>query len=109
MAKLYNDLIQENNIDVVTPFEQKNARHVYQSYVISLGKGNNRNALVKGLRSKDVECTIGTYSLSNLPLYHGECPNGKKAFNKTLALPMYERLEDKDVEYIVDCLKENYQ
>lgn len=108
-ARLYNDLIQEIEMDVTTPFEQDNIRHVYQSYVILLGKENHRNALIKGLRSKDVECTIGTYSLSNLPLYQGECPNGTKAFNNTLALPLYERLEDKDLEYIVNCLKENYQ
>lgn len=109
LAKFYNELIQENNIDVTTPFERKNIRHVYQSYVIMLGKKNYRDTLLKGLKSKGIESTIGTYSLGNLPLYQGDCPNGTKAFNNTLALPMYERLEDRQVEFIVNCLKENYR
>jgi dTDP-4-amino-4,6-dideoxygalactose transaminase len=108
LAELYNDLIQENNIDVVTPIERENIRHVYQSYVIQVRKEDYRNTLIKGLISKGVESTIGTYSLSNLPLYQYECKNGTKAFNNTLALPMYERLKDKDVKYIVDCLKKRY-
>ncbi|UCE36848.1 MAG: DegT/DnrJ/EryC1/StrS family aminotransferase [Thermoplasmata archaeon] len=109
LAKLYNDLIREIGMDVAAPLERNNVKHVYQSYVVLIGKQNTRNATIKALRNEGIGCTIGTYSLSNLPLYDGLCPNGTGAFNDTLALPMYEGLEDKEVEYIVDCLKQNYK
>ncbi|UCG69081.1 MAG: DegT/DnrJ/EryC1/StrS family aminotransferase [Thermoplasmata archaeon] len=109
LAGFYNDLISDYGMDIVIPEEHGNVKHVYQSYVILFGKEKIRTAVLKALRSRGIGCTIGTFSLSNLPIYDGSCPNGTKAFNGTLALPMYEGLENEDVEYVVECLKENYQ
>jgi dTDP-4-amino-4,6-dideoxygalactose transaminase len=42
--------------------------------------------------------------LSKLPLFEGECPNGSKAFNNSIALPMFYELKEKEIEYIVNFL-----
>ena len=108
LARFYNDLISDYGINITVPEEHGNVKHVYQSYVILFDKENIRTAVIRALRGKGIGCTIGSYSLSHLPLYEGSCPNGTKAFNGTLALPMYKGLEEKDVEYVVKCLEESY-
>lgn len=109
LALLYNDLILDRSMDLAIPEEHSNVKHVYQSYVILLSKQSSRDPLIKAMGSKGIGCTIGTYSLSNLPLFDGSCPNGTKAFRASLALPMYEGLEEEEVGHIVDCLKNSYQ
>ena len=61
------------------------------------------------LKEKGIESTIGTYSLSSLPLFKDrekKYPNGECAFNHSLALPMYHELNEIDIGYIVHNLKE---
>jgi len=108
LADYYHDLIDDAKIDVKVPEPSDNIRHTYQAYVI-LVKGNKRNKVIMKLRERGIESTIGTYSLSALPLFKSKennCPNGEYAFKHSLALPMYHELAEDNIEYIVKNLKE---
>jgi len=49
---------------------------------------------------------IDICSLSILLLFEGDCPNGKKAFENTIALPMFYELKEEDIDYVVRTLQE---
>jgi dTDP-4-amino-4,6-dideoxygalactose transaminase len=40
-----------------------------------------------------------------LPLFKGKCPNGRKAFRSTVALPLYFEMKDEEVGMVVEELK----
>ena len=105
LAQHYNNLFEDNNMDVILPYERNNTKHVYQSYVIILKTQGFRNKIINKLRDKGIGCTIGTYSLSCLPLFNGNCLNGKYAFENSISLPMYHELKFKDIEFIVKSIK----
>lgn len=108
LANYYRDLINDAKLDVKIPEPPNNIRHTYQAYVILVG-GNNRDKIIIKLRERGIESTIGTYSLSSLPLFKSKennCPNGEYAFKHSLALPMYHELTEDNIEYIIQNLKE---
>jgi dTDP-4-amino-4,6-dideoxygalactose transaminase len=110
LADLYAKMIADRNLPVRTPEERINVRHVYQSYVIALEGRLPRNGVISKLRACGIECTIGTYSLSNLPLFRkewsGKCPVGDQLFRNTIALPLYTEMTSEHVKRIVDALAE---
>lgn len=48
---------------------------------------------------------IDICSLSILLLFEGDCPNGKKAFENSIALPMFYELREEDIGYVVRILQ----
>ena len=65
------------------------------------------------MRSKGIECTIGTYACHAQSLYRerfgyrpGDLPNSYQAFHRTLALPLHSRMSEHDVTTVVGALKE---
>jgi len=105
LAQLYNDLLRDSGLPVAAPRDAPNCKHNYQTYCIRLLKRGLRDGVLLRLQAAGIGCTIGTYSLSLLPLFKGECPNGRKAFRNTIALPMYFELQDDEVRAVVDELK----
>lgn len=106
LANYYRDLLLDSKVDVTIPYVTKNARHTYQAYVILVNE--KRDKIILNLRKNGIESTIGTYSLSSIPLFkrkEGVCINGSYAFKHSLALPMYNELTEEDIDYIVKKLK----
>jgi len=103
LANLYKDLIDDARIDVIVPACADGIRHTYQAYVVLV---RDRDNIIKSLREKGIESTIGTHSLSSMPLFmnYDICRTGKWLYKRSLALPMYHGLTHTDVEYIVNCL-----
>ena len=66
--------------------------------------------MISKFRAHGIECTIGTYSLSNLPLFRkewsGRCPVGDQLFRNTIALPLYTEMTSEHVKRVVDVLAE---
>lgn len=98
---------------VSVPFVEKSNRHAYQSYVILLDKGINRDEVILGLGEKGVQANIGTYALHVQPIYQKitDCneknfPNAKFIYEQSLALPMFYEMEFKDIDKIASALKE---
>lgn len=108
LARYYDDAVEDAKLDLRTPEIYGNVRHVYQSYVILLGREGIRDKVIRRLRTKGIGCTIGTYSLSLLPLfrkYKGNCPCGNYAFENTIALPMFQELKEEEIAFVVKTLK----
>jgi len=104
LAKLYDSLL--GNIDEVQPpFVANGNKHIYQSYVVLLDDQINRDAVIRKLKERGIETTIGTYALHCQPFYRktygfkeGELGNSYRVFKQGLCLPLYPQMEQKDIK-----------
>lgn len=91
------------------PLEPVNARHTWQSFVVVLNDGIDRGRIVRQLRERAIEATLGTYSLSSQPFFAGRgyhCPASWRVFRQTLCLPLHCRMDPKEIQAVVRSLKE---
>jgi len=82
------------------------ARHNVQSLVFRVPSRIDRNHIISMLRTKGIEATIGTYSLS-ATTYYRDCydsvqENSRLLFENTLTLPCYQGV---DVSRVVNEIK----
>jgi dTDP-4-amino-4,6-dideoxygalactose transaminase len=84
--------------------------HTYQSYVVLLAEGVDRDDVIRGMRDRGVETTIGTYSLQRQPAYRRfvrrNWPVAAAVFDRTLTLPLFPQMVDGDQELVVAALAE---
>ncbi|MDO8885567.1 DegT/DnrJ/EryC1/StrS family aminotransferase [Candidatus Oleimmundimicrobium sp.] len=106
-AYIYNELLKD--IDVVTPFEADNVKHIYHLYIIRTKK---RDELEKALK----EAGIGTGVYYPVPLHlqevyadlgykWGDLPESDKASKETIAIPLYAELKKEQIESVVKVIK----
>ncbi|HDP70013.1 MAG TPA: DegT/DnrJ/EryC1/StrS family aminotransferase [Actinobacteria bacterium] len=106
-AYLYNELLK--GLDVVTPYELDNIKHVYHLYIIRTKK---RDILEKALK----ETGIGTGVYYPLPLHlqevyadlgykWGDLPESDRASKETIALPLFAELKREQIESVVEVVK----
>lgn len=95
------------------PITSPESLHGWQSCCILVSK---RDRILQSMRSEDIEVQIGTYALHREPLFqshplcrlHGSLSGSLKAYETTLALPLYHTMTDADQEYVVDRLIANF-
>lgn len=106
-AKFYNEEL--SNTDLVTPFEDKDVKHVYHMYILQSEK---REELVSYLKEKGI--STGIYypvplhlqkAYTSLGYKLGDMPNSEYLSNRTFAIPMFAELTDEEKDYIVETLK----
>jgi dTDP-4-amino-4,6-dideoxygalactose transaminase len=96
------------------PSEPEGTEHTYQSYVVLLDDAIDRDAVIRETRARDVETTLGTYSLHCQPYFQrtfglreGQCKNGTRAFRQSLTLPLYPQLTRDDLTRVVEVVAES--
>ena len=110
-ASIYNGLLKDSG--VITPYEEKYAKHVYHLYVIRVKK---RDRVYKFLQGKGILCGIHY----PLPLHlqkayqylgykEGDFPVAEECAREVLSLPIYPELKRNQIEYIVETLKEGLE
>lgn len=107
-AERYNELLKD--INVKTPVEMEERRHVYHQYCILV---ENKEEVLAYLKEKGIG--FGNYypiPVHQLPIYkelgysNQELPVSEEACKKSIALPMYPELNEEQQRYVVDCLRE---
>ena len=113
-AKKYRKLFSAAGIgEFVKPLPEKEYRHIYNQFVISLNE--KRNELKLFLQ----ESGIGTEIYYPVPLHLQQCfetlndkkgdfPESEYAADHTLALPIFPELSDDQLEYVADKIREFY-
>ncbi len=102
LAKTYIDLIVDYSLPLIPQRVLEKAKHDYQTFAVRTESKKVRNKLIRELKKRAIGSTIGTYSLSQLPLFSGETPNSKLIFEQTIALPMYHELIEEEVKIVMD-------
>ena len=110
-ANLYRRLLEGVNPDELSLSPEKESRHIYNQFVIRLK--NQRDALKKFLNEREIGCEI----YYPVPLHMQECfqylnlnkndfPASVNAASETLAIPIYPDLEEDQIVYVSDNIKE---
>lgn len=93
------------------PVTAPECEHTFQSYVVILDEGIDRDDVIRRLRSADVETTLGTYALHSEPYFtrtleidDGALPNASAAYARSLTLPLYPGMTEADVSSVVQTL-----
>ncbi|HEY1105680.1 MAG TPA: DegT/DnrJ/EryC1/StrS family aminotransferase [Agromyces sp.] len=83
----------------------------YQSYVVLLDQGIDRDEVIRSMARRDVETTLGTYGMHLQPYFRDRfgigdalLPNSTRAHRQALTLPLYEQLDERDLELVRDAL-----
>jgi perosamine synthetase len=100
---------------VEAPFVAANVKMSRFVYVVRLSKAfsrEDRDRIMRGLREAGIECRDYFVPIHLQPFYRevvgtkeGDFPITESVAARTIALPFYNRLEKKQVEYIVSVLK----
>ncbi len=109
-AALYGELLSGAR-GITVPVEPEGRRHSYQAYVVMLDEGIDRSALMKSMLDEGIETAIGTYAVHAQTCYRellglgpGSLKNSYRAYNQSLALPIYASMEESAVREVADAL-----
>lgn len=108
IAKVYNSELDGLPI---TPQLGKLENHAFHLYVINTEK---RDELYNFLNSKNIRAQVHYIPIHTQPYYiesQGKVslPNAENYYQKTLSLPMYHSLNESDLSFVIDSLKEFYK
>jgi perosamine synthetase len=101
-----------SRIDGVTaPTVPDGSRHAFQSFVVLLDDELDRDAVIRAMKERDVETTLGTYSMHLQPYFRDRfgiadaaLPQSTRAHHQALTLPLYPQLTDDDLDTIAATL-----
>jgi dTDP-4-amino-4,6-dideoxygalactose transaminase len=109
LGRLYLDaLAQEPRVRV--PAGYRDPASNFQAFCIEVD-AERRAGIMAGLRSREVQCTFGTYAVTDQPWYierlgvdPGEFPTAQRLARTLLALPLHPGMREGDVETVVTTL-----
>lgn len=104
-SELRNRLSEVDGIRL--PIDPPWGGHIYQSFVVLVDEGVDRDQAVEALRARDIEVTLGTYALHDQPFYQREfdyvpaqLPISHKAYTRSITLPLYPQMKTEDLDAI---------
>ncbi|HKR15571.1 MAG TPA: DegT/DnrJ/EryC1/StrS family aminotransferase [Pyrinomonadaceae bacterium] len=108
-ALLYDELLDGNPFELITPAVRDDASHIYHQYVIRVPQ--HRDALMEHLKAHGV----GTKVYYPIPLHRQDCfaylgykegdfPESERAARETLALPVYPELTQAQQTYVAETI-----
>ena len=96
---------------VTLPVTPEGQRHAYQSFVVLLDEAVDRDEVIRQMKTRDVETTLGTYSMHLQPYFRERfgidddaLPAATRAHRSALTLPLYPQLTPGDVAQIAEAL-----
>ncbi len=91
---------------VTAPVAPADRHPVWQTYAVTVDEALDRDAIILGLRAREIGCNIGTYAMHREPIYAttADCPVSRRLFHQHLALPMFPDLTDTQQERVVESL-----
>jgi perosamine synthetase len=107
IADRYRELLASDS-GVSTPHLPEWDGHVYQSFVVLLDPGIDRDAVIGRLAADGIETTLGTYALHREPYFRQElgseeadAPQSADVFRRALTLPLYPDMRDEDQDWVI--------
>ena len=112
VARLYDEMLSELE-EISKPFVADYCTHTYQCYVSTVVEPRlSRDEIISKLRKEGIEAQIGTYCLHAQPCYEGiiefsreNLLNAERAYETSLALPIYYGMTREDVDQVTYSLK----
>jgi perosamine synthetase len=113
LAHTYNEILAD--IDGVTiPTVPDGSVHSYQSYVVMLDVDIDRDAVIDSMKTRDIETTLGTYSMHLQPYFRDrfgisdeQLPQATRAQASALTIPLYPQLGNHELEAVAEALTQS--
>lgn len=113
LAGRYVELL-EGGRGVRVPSGHRDPSHIFQSFVVLLDGGVDRNRVLEGLRRRGVEATLGSYAIHLQPHFRRRFPElasrsrpgAAEAFERSVSLPLFPGLSEAAQERVVSALSE---
>jgi len=110
-AQIYNEELSE--IDgIIIPCEKPNVRHVYHLYPILI-TNYDRSKFIEEMRERGIGCSVHFIPLHLHPFYRktfgfrkGDFPNAEWVYEREVSIPLYPKMEEKDIYYVIQVIKE---
>ncbi len=110
LANIYNQNIK--NPKFKKPTVPNNKLHTWQTYHVVLDKTLNRNEVITDLKNKAIGTNYGAQCMPHQQYfkkkYNLNCeelfPNSMLAYTQGLALPLYEKLNSDDINYVAQII-----
>lgn len=110
-ANYYNKKLSKIN-KIKTPMESKDYYHVYQMYTIQLDDNKSRDKMQQHLTNADIMTKVyfepihlKTFYRKEFNYKEGDLPKTEQIAKKVLTLPLYPTLANKEIDYIVDNIR----
>lgn len=94
------------------PIEPAGIGHTFQSYVVLLDDDIDRDEVIRRMRAREIETTLGTYGMHLQPYFvnrfgdtSAALPNATRAHRQALTLPLYPQLSEDDLDSIASALR----
>lgn len=97
------------------PFIDKNYQHGWQSFVTMIDENSApfpRNKIMEKLQEKGISTRPGTHAVHMLSFYSKKFdlipenyPGARDCNNYSMAIPLHNKMEKEDYDYVIDCLK----
>jgi len=111
IAHIYNERLKDlKNLKI--PYISPEVEVSWFVYVIRVREGIDRNRVIKHLQKKGIECRAYFPPIHLQPFYkkmfgfkEGDFPITEKVSQSTIALPFYNNLPEKQIDYVCENLK----
>lgn len=106
LSKLYQQKLDQNKL--ILPVVPSYANHTWQTYHVIVRGGINRDSLIEKLKQHKIGTNYGAQCIPHVTAYQMkyklDCkklfPNAFIAYMQGLALPMYDLLNEQQIDYI---------
>ena len=112
---LYYELLQDLKGKIDLPVVPSNCKHNAHMFYIKAKDLSERTELISFLKEKGVNAVFHYIPLHSAPaglkygIFSGEDRYTTKESERLLRLPLYYRLGESDIRYVVQCVKEFYK
>lgn len=109
IARMYMDRLSELET-VSVPLCASYEECTFQSFVILLINGIDRNRIILEMKSAGIETTLGTYAMHSQPAFSrfgysaGDLPHAWYAQEHSLTLPLFTGMSENDIDHVVNSL-----
>lgn len=113
IAQRYDEAFSDHeDIKIPPKPEYPSSRHAYHLYPIRI-KGKNRKMIFEALRKRGIWVQVHYIPVPAQPYYrkrfgyeNGAFPNAEKFYEEEISIPMYPKILDEQIEYVINSLKE---
>ena len=113
IALRYDEAFSGHEDIVIPPKpDYPDSRHAYHLYPVRI-KGKNRRKIFEALRKKGIWVQVHYIPVPAQPYYrkkfgyeNGAFPDAEKFYEEEISIPMYPKILDEQIEYVINSLKE---
>jgi len=116
VAEMYGEKlakVEEVQVPYIAPYVSRMGWFVY---VVRLGRGIDREGVIKYLNEEGVQCKPYFTPIHLQPFYRkmfgykeGNFPVTEDVAGRTIALPFFNNLQEEQIDYVVEKLKEGFE